>query len=349
MARWLTLFPALLLAACSQPPSAPSAGRPPPLVEVLPVQAASVRDQVEALGVLRADEALELRAEIGGRVTGIHFSEGAAVRRGQLLVQLDDRALQAELAEAVANRDLARADLQRANQLLAQDLIARSEQERLQAQVAALEAGVARVQATVAQSQVRAPFDGRVGLRRFSPGELVQPGQALASLVSTAAMKLDVAVAETDARLLAAGQPVQVQVPALDEATWEGAVQAIEPRLDDASRALNVRVRLDNPDGRLQTGMTARVIIAVSAARDGLWLPDQAVVAREGRFVVFKVDGDEAVVTDVALGQRRDGQAEIRAGLADGDVVVVSGQNKLNRSRQPVRTQPLGALPAAEA
>lgn len=340
MTRWLCVFLAAGLAACSEPAASPSPPRALPLVEVAPVQTDRIRDQVEALGVLRADEALSLRAEVAGRVTGIHFSEGAQVRAGQLLVQLEDRVLQATLAEVVASRDLARADLQRADSLLAQDLIARSERERLQAQLAALEAQVARVRAELAQTQVRAPFAGRVGLRQFSPGELVQPGQVLVSLVSTAAMKLDVAIAETDAQRLATGQRVEVQVPALGDRTVSGVVQAIEPALADASRALNVRVRLQNPDDQLQAGMTARVRIAVSAARTGIWLPDQAVVARAGRFVVFLLAGDEAVVREVTLGLRREGQTEVLSGLASGDVVVVSGQNKLNRDRQPVRTQP---------
>ncbi len=348
--RWIpALLAASVLAACS----GGSAKQPPerlaPLVEVASVTQEDIAQSLSAIGVLRAEEELVLRPEIAGRVVRIGFAEGARVKAGQLLVQLDDAALTASVAEARASRDLARADGRRAQDLFAQDLLARSELERLQAQTATLEASLARAQAQQAQARLVAPFDGVVGLRQFSLGELVQPGQALVSLVSLAALKVDVPIAESDARLLQAGQAVEVTIPALDNLLLTGVVQAVEPRLAEGSRALNVRVRLTNQDGRLQPGMTARVTVAISGAEPGLWLPAQAVVARAGRFVVFRVQDEQAVAVVVETGARRNGQVQVLSGLQSGDVVVMSGQNKLNRDQQPVRVMLLADNSEPEA
>jgi len=347
--RWIyVLLASLLVAACSGG-NAQQASRPAPLVEVGPVIEGEIAQSLSALGVLRAEEELVLRPEIAGRVVRIGFAEGAPVKAGQLLVQLDDVALNASVAEAKASRDLARSDARRAQELFAQDLLARSEMERLQSQVASLEANLAKVQAQQVQSRLVAPFDGVVGLRQFSLGELVQPGQELVSLVSLASLKVDVPIAESDARLLRTGQAVDVTLPALDNLKVNGVVQAVEPRLAAGSRALNVRIRLSNGDGRLQPGMTARVNVAVAKAEPALWLPAQAVVARAGRFVVFRVDDDQAVAVNVETGVRQNGQVQIVSGLNVGDVVVMSGHNKLNRDQQPVRVVPLADNRPAES
>lgn len=348
--RWIyVLVASLMVAACSGGSAQQAPARVAPLVEVGPVVEAEIAQTLTALGVLRAEEELVLRPEIAGRVVRIGFAEGAQVKAGQLLVQLDDAALSASVAEAKASRDLARSDARRAQDLFAQDLLARSEMERLQSQVATHEANFARMQAQQVQSRLVAPFDGVVGLRQFSLGELVQPGQALVSLVSLAALKVDVPIAESDARLLKAGQAVEVTIPALDSLQVSGVVQAVEPRLAEGSRALNVRVRLNNRDGRLQPGMTARVNVAVAKASTALWLPAQAVVARAGRFVAFRIDGEQAVAVNVETGVRQNGQVQILSGLNVGDVVVMSGHNKLNRDQQPVRIVPLADNSPAES
>jgi membrane fusion protein (multidrug efflux system) len=346
--RWIyALLAPLVLVACSGG-NAQQSPRPAPLVEVAAVVEGEIAQTLPALGVLRAEEELVLKPEIAGRVVRIGFTEGASVKAGQLLVQLDDIALNASVAEAKASRDLAISDARRAQELFAQDLLARSEMERLQSQVASLEANLAKVRAQQVQARLVAPFDGVVGLRQFSLGELVQPGQELVSLVSLSALKVDVPIAESDARLLKAGQAVEVMLPALDNLSVQGIVQAVEPRLAAGSRALNVRVRLNNRDGRLQPGMTARVNVAVAKAEPALWLPAQAVVARAGRFVVFRITEEQAVAVNVETGARLNGQVQILSGLQAGDVVVISGQNKLNRDQQPVRVQPLADNRPAE-
>ena len=333
----------IALTGCEPAGSAPAAAgkkKPPASVEVMPVQAGEWQSSFATLGTLRANESLALRPEVAGRVTALGFQEGAAVRRGQLMVQLDDSAARAELNQAEANRKLAEADLARARSLVAPGLIAANEVERLQAQAAVAQAAVDKARSALSKTRLLAPFDGRAGLRQFSPGELVQPGQALVTLVSLSPMKLDVSVPEREASRLRVGQAVTATIPALNQLQVSGQVQALEPALDGAARAQQVRVLVANPAGRLQPGLSAQVRFLQDAPRAVLLVPDQAIVPQGGRQVVYRLQGDQAVLTPVQVGERQNGQSEVVSGLKAGDVVVVSGQNKLPKPSQKVRAVP---------
>lgn len=340
----------ITLAACQPADSAPAAGakkKPPASVEVMPVRTGEWQSSFATLGTLRANESLALRPEVAGRVTALGFQEGAAVRRGQLMVQLDDSAARAELNQAEASRKLADADLGRARSLVAPGLIAVNEVERLQAQAAVAKAAVDKARSALSKTRLLAPFDGRAGLRQFSPGELVQPGQALVTLVSLSPMKLDVSVPEREASGLRVGQAVSAIIPALNNLAVTGQVQALEPALDGAARAQQVRVLVANPAGKLQPGLSAQVRFLQAGPRRVLLVPDQAIVPQGGRQVVYRLQGDEAVLTPVAVGERKEGLSEILSGLKAGDVVVVSGQNKLPKPSQKVRAVPYVDQPVA--
>lgn len=313
----------------------------------MPVRSAEWRSSFATLGTLRANESLALRPEVAGRVTALGFQEGAAVRRGQLMVQLDDSAARAELKQAEASRKLAEADLGRARSLVAPGLIAVNEVERLQAQAAVTAAAVDKARSALSKTRLLAPFDGRAGLRQFSPGELVQPGQALVTLVSLSPMKLDVSVPEREASSLRVGQAVAATIPALNNLAVTGQVQALEPALDGAARAQQVRVLVANPAGKLQPGLSARVRFLQAEVRQVVLVPDQAIVPQGGRQVVYRLQGDEAVLVPVAVGDRQEGFTEVLSGLKAGDVVVVSGQNKLPKPSQKVRAVPYADVATA--
>jgi len=338
------------MVACQPAGSAPAAGgkkKPPASVEVMPVRSAEWRSSFATLGTLRANESLALRPEVAGRVTALGFQEGAAVRRGQLMVQLDDSAARAELKQAEANRKLAEADLGRARSLVAPGLIAVNEVERLQAQAAVTAAAVDKARSALSKTRLLAPFDGRAGLRQFSPGELVQPGQALVTLVSLSPMKLDVSVPEREASSLRVGQAVAATIPALNNLAVTGQVQALEPALDGAARAQQVRVLVANPAGKLQPGLSAQVRFLQAEVRQVVLVPDQAIVPQGGRQVVYRLQGDEAVLVPVGVGDRQEGFTEVLSGLKAGDVVVVSGQNKLPKPSQKVRAVPYADVATA--
>lgn len=330
--------------------AAPAAkgAKPPAVVEVAAVQRAALTESLSAVGTLRAGEAVVLKPEIAGRVSRIHFREGQAVRAGALLVSLDDRLIAAQLAQAAAAARQSQADYERARELAAQKLVATADLERARTQVDVDRAKVREVEARLRQSRILAPFAGVTGLRQFSPGDMVQAGQALVALVSVHPIKVDARFPEAQAVQLRAGQTVQVTLNALPGETFTGRVLALEPVLEAASRAQTVRAELPNPAGRLRPGMTAQVAV-VLAQSQAVLVPEQALVPQGQKVGVYVVNGKEALFRPVVTGARRPGQVEIKQGLAVGETIVVSGQNKLFGPKAAIMPVPAGSSPGLTA
>lgn len=342
---------ALLGLPLSSPLAAAPAGKgakPPAVVEVAPVQRAALIESLTAVGSLRAGESVVLKPEIAGRVSRIHFREGQSVRAGAVLVSLDDRLIAAQLAQATAAARQSQADYARAQELAAQKLVATADLERARTQVDVDRAKVREVDARLRQTRILAPFAGITGLRQFSPGDMVQAGQALVSLVSLNPIKVDARFPETQAMPLRAGQPVQVTLTALPGETFSGRVVALEPVLDAASRAQTVRAEIANPGGRLRPGMTAQVAVVLTQSQAVL-VPEQALVPQGQKVGVYVVQGQEALFRPVVTGARRPGLVEIKQGLAVGETIVVSGQNKLFGPQAAIRPVPAGSQPGSTA
>lgn len=329
--------------------AAPAAkGKPPAVVEVAPVQAGTLTESLSAVGTLRAGEAVVLKPEVAGRVSHIHFQEGQAVRAGAVLISLDDRLISAQLAQATAAARQSQADYARAQELAAQKLVAAADLERARTQLEVDRAKVREVEARLRQTRIVAPFAGITGLRQFSLGDMVQAGQALVSLVSVNPIKVDARFPETQVSRLRAGQTVQLTLTALPGETFSGRLLALEPVLEAASRAQTVRAEIPNPSGRLRPGMTAQVAVVLAQGRAVL-VPEQALVPQGQKVGVYVVQGREAVFRPVVTGARRPGQVEIKQGLAVGETIVVSGQNKLFGPKAAIAPVPAGSQPGAPA
>jgi membrane fusion protein (multidrug efflux system) len=199
-------------------------------------------------------------------------------------------------------------------------------------------AGLAR--ARLEKTGIRAPFAGVLGLRKISVGEYVTPGQALVNLENLQPIKVDFRIAERYLSKLQTGQQIEIGVDSLPGRSFTGEVTAIDPRVDPESRSVAVRARTPNQDRALHPGQFARVRLIVDRRRDAIVIPEQALVPQGEEYFVFKVVEGRAVMSQVSIGQRRAGQAEIVEGLAKGDVVVTGGQQKI-RDGAPV--QPVDA------
>lgn len=311
--------------------------KPVPVVEVFRVKAQSLlQDNVLAVGTLRANETVQLRPEIGGRVVTIAFSDGEMVRKGQVLLRLDDSVQKAEMAAKQVAVALAEANFKRYGALIESQQVSKADYDQKGAELDQAKADLSVLKARLEQYVIKAPFDGRVGLRQFSPGDFVQPGQALVSLTNLAQLKVDIRIAESSAAAVHTGQKVSLSFDAVPDLAISGLVSAIEPGLDVGSRSLIVRVVAKNTDPRLRAGMTVRASLAGMPAIGAVVVPEQAVVPQGGRYVVFKVVGDKAVATAVQTGSRVPGKVMILKGVAIGDQVVVSGQNKLGKPEMPI-------------
>ncbi len=293
-------------------------------------------EDIHAIGTLRANRSVMVRAEIAGLVTGIGFRESGPVAKRDVLFRLDDAIVRAQLGQAEARLALSERNNKRTMSLYNKG--AGTAQARDQA-VASLEsdrAAVALAKARLAQTVVRAPFAGVVGISKVDVGAYIKAGQDLVSLDDIDTMKIDFNVPERYARFIAKKEKVVVAPDALPGRSFDGHVSVAATRIDPEARTLGVRARVPNPDHLLRPGMFVRVTVQVGERRRAIVIPEQAILARGDTFLVFRVVGGKAVRTPVTLGLRRYGEVEIAKGLNAGDTVITAGQQKVHDG-SPVR------------
>ena len=326
----------------------PAAGVP---VEVVKVATASLPQSITTVGSLRSDESVTIRPEVAGRIAAINFQEGQRVAKGAVLLRLDPSINEAELLQARANLKLARSKYERAVDLSKSNFISGQARDEAENNLRVAEAAVALVEARLAKTEIRAPFTGVIGLRSVSIGDYVKEGADIVNLESIDLLKVDFRVPEVYMRQVKAGQPLQVALDAYPGKTFEGRVFAVNPLLDAAGRAVVIRAQVKNADASLRPGMFARVRLITSESADSLVVPEQALVPQGSEQFVFKVVDGRAVRAKVEVGQRRDGKVEMVSGVTAGEIVVVSGHQRL-RDGVPVAVKGAGAGagpgPAAE-
>jgi len=330
----------------------------PASVEVVQVKTARLQDDAQAVGSLRSRQSVTLKPETAGRVSRIAFADGAAVRRGQLLVQLDDTLQRAELSQAQAQLSIARANLKRNEELLAQNFVAARVVDESRAALQVAEAQVDLAQARLQRMRISAPFDGTLGLRSINLGQYVKDGDELVNLEDTSKLTVDFRLPERYQNRLAPGQGVQVQLDALPGKRYDARVIAIDPLLDANGRSISVRAEMPAvPGDGLRPGMFARVLVVFAVDDRALVVPEEALVPQGGRQFVYVIDeqgqGDArkrvSRRVEVELGVRRGAEVQITQGLKAGDTVVVAGQQRLQRDGTAVRVVDMATGAAAPA
>lgn len=311
-------------------------------VEVGRVEAARIEDDAQAVGSLRANQSVMLRPEVSGRIAKFGFADGARVKRGQLLVQLDDTLQRAQLQQAQAQASIARTNLQRNRELLAQNFVSASAVDQSAASLEVAQAQVALAQAQLSRMRIESPFDGVAGIRTVDLGDYVKDGADLVSLEDRSSMWVDFRLAERYLARLTAGQGVEVQIDALPGKRFTGKVQAVDALLDANGRSLLVRARLSDPQGELRSGMFARARTVFAVRENAMLVPEEALVPLGGKQYLIKVvDGPNGKVSqrlEARIGARLPGKVEIVEGLKAGDVVVTAGHARLMRGDAlPVR------------
>jgi len=325
-------------------------------VEVVRVATTRVQDDAQAVGSLRSRQSVTLRPEVAGRVVSIGFEDGVRVRRGQLLVQLDDVLPRAELSQAQAQLSIAQATLQRNQELVAQNFVARRVLDESEASLQVAQAQVALAQARLQRMRITAPFDGTVGLRRINLGEYVKDGADLVNLEDLSVLMVDFRLPERYLSRIAVGQTVQVQLDALPGKNFAARVQALDPLLDADGRSIAVRATVQGTAGSvLRPGMFARVLTVFAVDEAALVVPEEAIVPQGGKQFVIRVDAEgegDAIKrlsrrVEVQLGVRRGAQVQVTSGLKAGDTVVVAGQQRLQKDGTAVRVVEVGRGAAA--
>ncbi len=286
-------------------------------------------DTLQALGTVRAHEAVTVTAKVSETVEAVHFDSGQEVVRGAPLVTLSGLQQRALLASAQAQQADAQQQFQRMSQLSGQQLVARSALDSARASRDAASAQVAQIRANLSDRVIRAPFAGVLGIRQVSPGALVTPGTVIATLDDISRVYVDFPVPETELAEVAPGQAVTGRVGAWPDRSFTGTVDTVSARLDSATRAATVRADFPNPDRLLKPGMLVDVSL-VRSTRQAVVVPEIAVQQVGGETFVWRIGGDGKVgKADVVVGGRIPGKVMLQSGLKPGERIVVEGTGKL--------------------
>lgn len=334
---------ALLLAACGGDVEQSNVVAAPPVM-VVSVQVRDVKDRIEATGQLLAKSSASVAAQVGGQITRIHADEGAAVDRGQVILEIDPESRELEFANRQALVAQAEAELldrrrarARVASLRAKGAASQARGEEAQTQVQLGEARLAAARAqlglakrALSDSSVVAPFAGHLARRYVSEGEFVTVGKVLFDLVALENMEVEFHLAERDSSLVKKGHRVEVRVAPFPEETFLATVTVISPTIDVKTRTLRVKAEVDDREGRLRPGLFARADLGVSERTSVLMVPEDAIVLRADGSVVFRLVGtNEVERVPVTTGVHRDGLVEISHGLGRDDMIVVRGQSRL--------------------
>ena len=311
-------------------------------VEAIKVERTVITDDVTAVGTLGANESVVLRPEIAGRIESINFKEGAAVAKGTLLIALDASTQAADLQQAKANLALARSNYNRTEDLYRKKFVSASAQDQAASNLKVQEAATAQAQARFNKTRIVAPFSGVIGIRNVSVGDYVKEGQDLVNLEDISSLKVDFKLPERYLNRVQKGQSVQLGSDAKPGESFTATVDAIDPLIDTNGRAIALRARLPNPDGKLRPGMFVRARLIFGQRDDVLIVPEEAMVPSGSDQFVFRVVDGKAQRVKIKTGVRRNAKVEVVEGLGPEDLVVTAGQLKI-RDGVPVRVVEPGA------
>ena len=297
-------------------------------VEVAPAQMRELRDTVEAVGTTLALQSVEIVPQEAGRVTAVDISASAKVKAGQVLVRLDDTLERADLAEAEARLSERQNAMARMRQLRDTRAVSQASFEEATARLAEAEAHLKRARERLANREVRAPFDGVVGLSDVDVGARVTPGDMLVRLDDLSSVLLEFSLPEHLFAQARPGQRVAGYSAAFPKRSFVGQIKAVDSRIDPVSRAFRVRAVLPNPEGLLPAGMFMALELELSSQM-ALMVPEEAIVFQAAQTYVYTPRDGRAVQVPVVTGKRADGQVAITAGLSEGQEVVVRGLGRL--------------------
>jgi membrane fusion protein (multidrug efflux system) len=306
----------------------------------------NLQEDVVSSGSLLPNEQVDIYPEISARITQLNIQEGQPVAKGALLVKLFDADLRAQLQKLQAQADNARRTEERNKQLLARGGISQQEYDIVTTNLRSSLADIELVKANLQRTEIRAPFSGIIGLRNVSAGAVVSPSTLIARLQQVSSLKLDFSIPEKYGSAVRNGSAVSFLVDGTKQAS-QAVVYAIEPGVEQQTRNLRIRARVNNNSAKFRPGTFARVTLTIQNERS-LVVPTQAVIpqTRTNQVVVIK-DG-KAQFRDVTTGLRTAGTIQILSGVQAGDTVATTGLLFL-KPDSPVKVGRVIQLPGEEA
>lgn len=304
-------------------------------VRAMVVGSSAFRDKIFVTGSVIAQDEVYLQSEAAGRILSLSLTEGGFVTKGTLLAKINDADLQAQRRRAVLNLELAQIREARQRQLLDNRAISQQDYDIVMNEVNTIKAEIDLIDANIAKTEIRAPFDGLVGLRSVSEGGFVTVGTRLATLQNVDRIRIEFSVPERYAASVRTGETITFTRQGSDQ-TYTATISAIEPRIDPNTRTLAIRATASNPQRRILPGAFTQITYTLKEVNNALMVPSEAFVPESGRVYVFLHKSGMAERVAVVTGVRTDTQIQVLSGIAPGDTVITTGILQM-RQGLPVR------------
>lgn len=313
-----------------QPAPVKAGGQPQAAIPVrgLVVKPSSITDQIYATGSVIANEEVDLHPEVSGKLMKILFKEGSFVHKGDLLIKINDADLQAQLHKNAMDKKLAQDRLDRNQKLLEMKGISQEEYESLQNSVASLGADADVLQAQIAKTEIRAPFDGTIGLKTVSEGSYVSPQTLIASLQQIDPVKIDFSIPEKYASLVQKDDDILFTVGNSSK-QFTGKIYAIEPKVDDVTRTVQIRALCPNSKKEIIPGAFARITLQLQKQERALMIPTESVIPILKGKQVYLYRNGKAEAVRIETGTRNDSTVQVLSGLNENDTIITTGMISL--------------------
>ncbi len=300
------------------------AGKKVLLVRSVIIREKPLEDGINISGSLIPNEEVNLSFETSGKITEICFEEGTEVRKGEILARINSEPLQAQLKKQEAQLKLNEDRLYRQQTLLEKEAVSQETYQQAEASLSALKADIEEIHAKLAQTELRAPFDGIIGLRQVSVGAYASPNTAVATLTNTAKLKIEFSVPERYAGILKPGAPLTFRVEG-EPKEYSANVYATNSIVDQNTRTFSVRAIYDNSTRELVPGRYVSVSLVTRTFENAMAVPSEAIISEMGIDKVFLYKSGKAVPVEISKGLRTDAEVQITSGLEVGDTVITSG------------------------
>jgi|WetSurSiteA1Bulk_404760.scaffolds.fasta_scaffold01424_10 membrane fusion protein, multidrug efflux system len=285
---------------------------------------AQMNEMIKSSGTILPDEEVDLSFETSGKIVGIYFTEGTRVKKGDLLAKINDKPLQAQLLKLQSQLKLAEEKEFRQRSLLEKDAISRESYDQIATELQELEADVLLIQARIAETELRAPFDGIIGLRLLSEGSYASPSTKIVKLVKISPLKIEFSVAERYANDVKNGFPIEFRIDGNNN-VFKASVYAVEPKVDINTRTIGVRALYPNLKEELKPGRFASITMRLMQINNTIAIPTEAIIPEMDGEKVFIYKAGKASPVKVTTGLRTEALIQVQEGLHFGDTLLTSG------------------------
>jgi membrane fusion protein (multidrug efflux system) len=291
-------------------------------VRMMVVRTEKLSGKVNTVGTVLSDEEVEIRSQVSGQIQKIYFKEGARVKKGDILVKINDDELQAQLLRANSRQAIAQQQADRQRKLFEKQFVSEEEYNNAVNELNIVKAEVQLLKAQIEKTQIYAPFDGTIGLRFVSEGSYISPAAVITTLQDKSRVKIDFTIPEKYAEQIKVGDRIMFRVQTRPE-VFEGRIYSMDAKIDQSTRTLRVRAYSPNPRGILLPGSFANIEVVLNE-RQALTIPSYALIPEMRGHKVFLYKTGKAVSQPVEIGIRTEERVEITKGLQPGDTLITS-------------------------